>query len=250
MPPARGDHEARRAEVSEAVWQVLAERGFGGLTLRAVAARMGASTGLLTHYFSGKRALVAYALDVLEKRNEERARPATEALTGRAGVDGGSTDGAPTDGASTDGASVVGASTAEPSGSEAPGFEVSGFELLRAALVDVLPVTPAGMASNRIWVGSWDAALVDPELSVEHAERYRRSRRRMAEYVVRAQQAGELPAEPAAADLAAGAQSFVLGLVVQALFAPGEFPPERQVALLDAYLDGLRGGQPGAPTGG
>src|SRR5690349_17153404 len=47
MPPARGDHEARRQDVSEAVWQVLAAQGFGGLTLRAVAAEMGASTGLL-----------------------------------------------------------------------------------------------------------------------------------------------------------------------------------------------------------
>ena len=32
-----------------AVWRVLAAHGFGGLTLRAVAAEMGASTRLLTH---------------------------------------------------------------------------------------------------------------------------------------------------------------------------------------------------------
>ncbi|MBO2452119.1 TetR family transcriptional regulator [Actinomadura barringtoniae] len=66
--PARGDHEARRRDVSEAVWRVLAARGFGGLTLRAVAAEMNASTGLLTHYFPSKKALVAYALDVADER--------------------------------------------------------------------------------------------------------------------------------------------------------------------------------------
>jgi len=72
MPPARGDHDARRRDVSEAVWSVLAEHGFGGLTLRAVAARMGASTGLLTHYFPGKRDLVAHALSILDERTQQR----------------------------------------------------------------------------------------------------------------------------------------------------------------------------------
>ncbi|MFI6642770.1 TetR/AcrR family transcriptional regulator [Streptomyces sp. NPDC050504] len=74
MPPAPGDREARRKDVSEAVWRVLAEKGFGGLTLRAVAAAMGVSTGMLMHYFPTKRALVAHALDLLETRTAERPR--------------------------------------------------------------------------------------------------------------------------------------------------------------------------------
>jgi AcrR family transcriptional regulator len=51
MPRTKGDHEARRRDVSEAVWRVLVAHGFGGLTMRAVAAELDASTGLLTHYF-------------------------------------------------------------------------------------------------------------------------------------------------------------------------------------------------------
>ncbi|RSM97038.1 TetR family transcriptional regulator [Nonomuraea sp. WAC 01424] len=74
MAPAPGDREARREDVSQAVWQVLADKGFGGLTLRAVATAMGASTGLLMHYFPTKRALVAHALDLLEKRTAARPR--------------------------------------------------------------------------------------------------------------------------------------------------------------------------------
>jgi AcrR family transcriptional regulator len=50
------------------VWRVLAAHGFDGLTLRAVAAEMGSSTGLLTHYFPNKKALVAHALDIAEER--------------------------------------------------------------------------------------------------------------------------------------------------------------------------------------
>jgi AcrR family transcriptional regulator len=70
--PAPTDHEARRRDVSEAVWRVLARHGFGGLTLRAVAAEMGASTGLLTHYFPSKDALVRHALAVAEERSATR----------------------------------------------------------------------------------------------------------------------------------------------------------------------------------
>lgn len=67
--------------MSEAVWRVLAARGFGGLTLRAVAAELGATTGLLTHYFPAKRDLVAYALDLLEERTAVgRRAPGTPGL--------------------------------------------------------------------------------------------------------------------------------------------------------------------------
>ncbi|MFF4183739.1 TetR/AcrR family transcriptional regulator [Streptomyces sp. NPDC001691] len=74
MPPAPGDREARREDVSQAVWEVLADRGFGGLTLRAVASAMEVSTGMLMHYFPTKRALVAHALQLLETRTAERPR--------------------------------------------------------------------------------------------------------------------------------------------------------------------------------
>lgn len=61
---------------------MLADKGFGGLTLRAVAAAMSVSTGMLMHYFPTKRALIAHALDLLEKRTAERPRrkPPAEGL--------------------------------------------------------------------------------------------------------------------------------------------------------------------------
>ena len=64
--PAKMDHDARRRDVSAAVWRVLAADGFGGLTLRAVAAELGATTGLVTHYFPSKQALIVHALEVAE----------------------------------------------------------------------------------------------------------------------------------------------------------------------------------------
>ncbi|HZF91546.1 TetR/AcrR family transcriptional regulator [Streptomyces sp.] len=201
MPRSKGDHEARRRDVSEAVWQVMATRGFAGLTLRAVAAELGATTGLLTHYFPTKQALVAYALDLLEQRTASRPRR-------HAG---------------------------------------KGVAALRNALLDILPLTPEATDSNRIWVSSWDTALSAPGLSAEYARKYARSRDRLSERVAAAQELGELPqGDPAR--IAAGAQSFILGLVVQSLFDPVTFPPRRQVELLDDYLAALTAGaEPSTP---
>ncbi|MFG3115537.1 TetR/AcrR family transcriptional regulator [Streptomyces sp. NPDC048197] len=194
MPRTKGDHEARRRDVSEAVWQVMATRGFAGLTLRAVAAQLGATTGLLTHYFPTKQALVEYALDLLEQRT--LSRPRRQAGKSLAAV--------------------------------------------RDALLDILPLTPEATDSNRIWVSSWDAALSDPALSTDYARKYAQSRDRLSERVAAAQETGELPpGNPQ--HIAAGAQAFTLGLVVQALFAPAEFPPQRQIELLDDYLATLTG---------
>jgi AcrR family transcriptional regulator len=189
--PARGDHDARRRDVSEAVWRVLAARGFGGLTLRAVAAEMNASTGLLTHYFPNKKALVAYALDVADERTETRARSAAPA---------------------------------------------EGLPALRAALMDVLPLTPEAAAMNRVWVSSWDGSLGDPDLSARETARYERWRSRLREHVTAARDRGELPPTADVDGTTVTVAAFTHGLVVQALFDPARLPPERQVAILDDLL--------------
>jgi AcrR family transcriptional regulator len=189
--PARGDHEARRADVSEAVWRVLAARGFGGLTLRAIAAEMGASTGLLTHYFPDKRTLLRHAIGVAEERTQTRQRRIPSA---------------------------------------------QGLPALRAALLDVLPITPAATVMSRVWVSFWDAALGDLDLSADQTARYTRWRARLREHVTDAQGRGALPPGADPDGLTATAAAFAHGLVVQALFDPACFPPSRQVRLLDDFL--------------
>ncbi len=67
------DEPAQRARLSEAVFTTLAESGPAGLTLRAVAARAGCSTGLVLHTFPDKRALLLHARDVLHERTRARA---------------------------------------------------------------------------------------------------------------------------------------------------------------------------------
>lgn len=68
--PARVDHASRRRDLAEAVWRVLAAGGFPALSLRAVAAEMGATTGLVTHYFASRDELVDHALELLHERTD------------------------------------------------------------------------------------------------------------------------------------------------------------------------------------
>lgn len=75
MPRPTGDHDARRREIAEAVLRVIESRGFTGLTLRSVAAELGASTGVVTHYFATKHDLTAFALQLLARSVDERRRP-------------------------------------------------------------------------------------------------------------------------------------------------------------------------------
>jgi AcrR family transcriptional regulator len=191
--PARGDHEARRRDVSEAVWRVLAAHGFDGLTLRAVAAEMGATTGLLTHYFPNKKALIGHALEVAAERTRAMDRRTPE----------------------------------EP-----------GLTALRAALLHVLPTTPESVVLNRVWVSSWDVSLGDPDLGARETVRYEDWRSRLRPHVRDAVERGELPPDDIDGTVATVA-AFTHGLVVQALFDPDRFPPDRLIELLDTFLAAL-----------
>ena len=144
--PVTVDHDVRRREVAEAVWRVLADTGFAGLSLRAVAKEMGATTGLLTHYFRSKRELVQHALEVVHERTVPRMREA-----------------------------------------ETPDHGVDGLRIrLRAVLIDDDEAT----VLSKVWVGFWDLALADAELSLAEAARYERWRQRLRPLVDEAIAAG------------------------------------------------------------
>lgn len=56
--PRHVDHEVRRREIVDATMKVLSRSGTRGLSLRAVAAEMGGSTTLITHYFPTQQELL------------------------------------------------------------------------------------------------------------------------------------------------------------------------------------------------
>jgi|SRR5882757_1884553 len=59
-------------QLSLAVWDVLAHQGLEHLTIRAVAAAAGCTTGLVMHRFPNRRALLAHARELLHARTRER----------------------------------------------------------------------------------------------------------------------------------------------------------------------------------
>ena len=61
------DHEHRRFEIVAGLWQVVADLGIEGVSLRSVAARSGVSMGRVQHYFGTKDALVVAGIDLLVK---------------------------------------------------------------------------------------------------------------------------------------------------------------------------------------
>ncbi|MEV4760499.1 TetR/AcrR family transcriptional regulator [Micromonospora sp. NPDC049559] len=70
--PRRADRPAQEALLSRAVWDVLARSGPDGLTIRAVAAAAGCTTGLVMHRFPNRRALLAHARRLLHERTRAR----------------------------------------------------------------------------------------------------------------------------------------------------------------------------------
>lgn len=77
------DHEARRREIAEAFWRVVARRGIEAGTIRAVAAETVWSRGVVEHYFADKEALVSYACRLAIERTLAETRLRHETLVGR-----------------------------------------------------------------------------------------------------------------------------------------------------------------------
>jgi AcrR family transcriptional regulator len=70
--PRLVDHDARRAEIADAVWRVVRREGIEGASVRRVAAEAGCSTGSLRHYFATQSELVAFAMELVVRRVTER----------------------------------------------------------------------------------------------------------------------------------------------------------------------------------
>lgn len=67
-------YQRRREDVAAAVWRVLDQAGFAGLSMRAVARELDATTGIVTHYFPTKWELTSFALALLSERSGSRER--------------------------------------------------------------------------------------------------------------------------------------------------------------------------------
>lgn len=56
-------YDDRRIEVANAAWRVIVREGLDRASMRAIAQELGSSTGVVTHYFRDKEALILFALE-------------------------------------------------------------------------------------------------------------------------------------------------------------------------------------------
>ena len=68
------DHQARRAQIAEALWRVVAREGMAGTSVRSVAAEAGASVGAMRHYFASQDELLCFAVTSMSERVQDRVR--------------------------------------------------------------------------------------------------------------------------------------------------------------------------------
>jgi TetR/AcrR family transcriptional regulator, transcriptional repressor of bet genes len=66
------DHAARRAELVDAAWRVIAADGLEAATVRRIAEAAGCTTGRVTHYFDAKDDVLVTALREVHKRAGQR----------------------------------------------------------------------------------------------------------------------------------------------------------------------------------
>lgn len=77
------DHAARREEVAEATWRVIAREGIEAATIKEIAKETGYSTGIFAHYFKNKNELLMYALQLASLRMGARMWKRGEEASGR-----------------------------------------------------------------------------------------------------------------------------------------------------------------------
>jgi AcrR family transcriptional regulator len=84
--PKDVDHDARREEILEGVWRVIARDGLERATVRVIAKETGWSTGVLAHYFADKDEILVSALWLMYERIAARGAAKLEGLSGIAAL--------------------------------------------------------------------------------------------------------------------------------------------------------------------
>jgi AcrR family transcriptional regulator len=86
--PKLVDHQARRREIIEATWELIAEQGIDNVSVRDIAtAASYAAPGALNHYFRSKDELLAAAYQLVCDRTDERIAHVTAGRTGLAALE-------------------------------------------------------------------------------------------------------------------------------------------------------------------
>ncbi|MEU8781565.1 TetR/AcrR family transcriptional regulator [Streptomyces sp. NPDC048637] len=175
--PKKVDHEARRQEISEALWRIAGTRGLDGASLRDVAAEAGISLGRLQHYFRTRDEMLLFALQHINRLAGDRIRARIEALT----------------------------------------EEPTPRQVLRACLSGMLPLDDRSRVGLLVSAAYYARAVHDEALRAEAKNGIPQLRAFFADQLRRAADRGELPPERATEDEAMLLISMAEGLATYVL---------------------------------
>ena len=115
------------------------------------------------------------------------------------------------------------------------------LDLVRAWLVEGLPIGRERQAEVRVWFAFLGLALTRPDFARAQRLTYRAWRGRVADLLRDAQEHGDIRADVDPSAAAAALVAVVDGLAIQATFEPRALSATRQTELVDLQLDALRG---------
>ncbi len=176
--PRKVDHEARRRQISQAVFELVSERGIEGASLREAAARAGVSMGAVQRCFSTKEEMMVFVLGYMNERVTERVQRRIDA-------------------------------SASPD---------SAATMLEQTLIGIIPVDEPSLAETRVWLAFAAQAAVDPALAAIQREQYIGLTDLLELLIGVARDAGDLRAEVDPVQEADALVTFTDGLNVQILF--------------------------------
>ncbi|MFC7327895.1 TetR/AcrR family transcriptional regulator [Marinactinospora rubrisoli] len=130
--PRQVDHDGRRRQIAQAVFELISERGLEAATLRDVATRAGVSMGAVQRCFSTKEEMLIFVAEHANQQVTERVRRRI-------------------------------AESADPE---------SGLTMLEQTLVGIVPVDEQSRAEARVWLAFVAQAAVNPRLADVQRQQY------------------------------------------------------------------------------
>jgi AcrR family transcriptional regulator len=200
MVPKIVDHRARRTLIAEALLRVTAARGLESVSVRQVATEAGVSPGMVQHYFHTKDQLVQFALDVISERVEQRIR------TGMAML----------------------------------GPEPGPKELVRALLVEILPIDDERLLEAHVAVAFGARAAATPSIATRLREQCAQLLEFLAAQLRAAQRAGQVSGQLDAGCEARELLALMDGLAMHTVMQSSTAEISRTV--FDHHLDRLFSG--------
>jgi AcrR family transcriptional regulator len=115
-----------------------------------------------------------------------------------------------------------------------------GLAALRLLCLEIMPLDEVRLREARVVIGFWDHAAGDHDLVAFFDSTVLEWREQIGMYLRQARATGEIPGGRSDQLIIDGLLAMLMGLQINALFMRADATPQRQLAMLDDVMAGLR----------